>query len=614
MAFRPASEITQNLNSIATWQSTRQNMLQDHFFLYGHSSITGSATSAIEFGPGAVKYNLIQSCVDTLLNKIGKNKPRTVFLTDNGDWGMRKKAEQQEKFVLGMRSKLDVHKKALRALLDCLVWGDGLVAIYSRGKEIYCDWALASEFFVDDQEAIYGNPRQLWRVRFLDKDTAKERYPGAKEKLDEQQTVLPPFYMASPATMSKLIVLIEYWKLPEKVLDSKTGKEKLVGGEHRIICGDTDIVPPEEWKRNRFPFAKIGFIPNQVGFWSKGVAETIKSHQKEVNRTLKRISDSLRIVSSPKVLYEYTSKIIQGHFNNDVGAMVGYSGTKPEFVVPPAVSPELFNQLQLTVQRAYEEIGISQLTANSQKPAGLNSGKALREYSDIETERFAAISQGWEDFFIDIDELLLEEAKYVADKFGNYSVLAPDKKGCQQLDFKSINIDKDSYVMQAYPTSMLPKTPSGRLEYVQEMLLSQLITPEEGLSLLDYPDTEKITKLKNAPLDDILATIDHMLDKDEYLPPETYQNLQLGIKYMQSAYLMYKQDGCPEEKLDLLIRWINDAIALTAPPTEPAMDPTVMSDPSASTGMPEDVVPVEGQNMAEAPIDPAIDPSQLPIA
>jgi len=583
----------------------RQNLLQDHFYMYGHSTVMSNASPNMYMGKTAVRFNLVQSCVDTLINKISKNKPRPTFLTDNGDWGLRKRAQKQEKFVFGMFQKLDVYKKSKRALLDCLVWGDGFVKVYSRGKDIYVEPALTTEIIVDEQEAMYGTPRQMWQIRFMVQEQAADIFPDVKEAIMSAQTVTPPFYFSIPVVTSKLILLVEYWKLPERST-GPNGETILKGGEHRIICGDQDVIPPEEWKRETFPFAKISYVPNLVGYWSKGVTEIITSHQIEVNRTLKRISDALRLIASPKVLYEYTSKIIAQHFNNDVGAMISYTGTPPQFIMPQAVGPELFAHLENIVNKAYAEVGVSQLTASSEKPAGLNSGKALREYNDIETERFAALGHAWEDLHIDIAELLLEEAKTVAEKYGNYEVMAPDKKGCDVLDFKGTQIDKDKRVIQVYPSSMLPKTPAGRLEYVQEMMASQLITPEEGLSLLDYPDTEKVTRFKNAQFNDIMATIDYMLDKDMYLPPEPYQSLQVGIKYMQSAYLEYKNDGCPEEKLELLIRWINDATALLAPPEDPEMDATAMENPEAMNGLPEDIggAPAEQeipQDMSQMP-------------
>lgn len=565
------TEITKRLNSILLDQSVRNELMARHFYMYGHSTIYGSINPVFSINKDGMRFNVIQSCCDTLVNKITKNQPRATFLTDNGDWGMRKKAEKREKFVYGQFYKSDVYKNSPFSLLQCLVYGDGFMKVYSQDKDIKVEPVLSLEIVFDDKDALYGKPQQCFQIKYVSKDTLIQHYPDKADDIKNIPTSVTPFYMTGPVQVD-MVTVVEYWKLPNK----KVSKNKWEGGEHSIICGDVELLK-EDWDAPFFPFAHIGYVKNLVGFWHKGVAEVITPHQVEINRTLKRISDSLRLVASPKVLYEYNSKIVQSHFNNDVGAMIGYLGTPPQFISPQAISPELFNHLQYMVQSAYAEVGISQLSAASQKPAGLNSGKALREYNDLETERFAALAKSYETFFIDLAELVLWQAKKVQEKYGRYSVLSPDSKGCEIINFKDIDIDQDAYVIQVYPTSMLPKTPAGRLEYVQEMLAAGLVTPEEGLQLLDFPDTQKITKLKTSELDDILAVVDTMLDTDEYMPPEPFQNLALGVQYMKKAYLHYKNEKCPDYKLELLIRWINDAIMMLESQTEQAQEPIMNS-------------------------------------
>ncbi len=532
------------------------------FYMYGHSSIKTSEDTYMGYlGDSGIKLNIIQSAVDTLTSKLIKNSPRPMFLTDKGEWANRKKAEKRNEFMLGAFHAAKVYQQTPQALLQALVYGDGFVKVYSHNGKLVVEPALTLELFVDENEALYGKPRRMWQVRLVDKNTLKAFYPGKAAEIEEMKGVQAPFYM-NTGSEHHLVPVVEYWKLGRKE------KDKWVGGEHRIIVGDKDLVKPEVWERETFPFAQIGFIRNLVGSYHKGIAETLMMHQVEINKTLKRISDCLRLVASPKVLYDYQSKIVKSHFNNDIGSMIGYLGTPPQFINPSAVSPELFKHLADMIQLAYNEVGVSTMSATSQKPAGLNSGKALREYNDLETERFASLAKGWEQLHMDIAELILLECEDMERAGIKVEYLSHDSKGCEKISFKDVALD--AYHIQVYPTSMLPKTPAGRLEYVQEMLGAGLLSPEEGLSLLDFPDTQKVTMFKNSKFNDILATIDHMLDKDEFIPPEPYQDLQNGITYMQSAYLYYKREGCPQEKIDLLLRWINDAMVLVNPPEEPA--------------------------------------------
>lgn len=593
MKRETASDIQKRLKGLVLDQSNRNMKLERHFFMYGHSSLQGQDASPFEFSRDRVRINLVQSCVDTLLNKITKNNPRVTFLTEDGDWDVQQKAKKREKFVYGQFYKSEVYKKTPVAALNALVYGDGYVKVHAQGKDLKVDPILTPSVLVDEKECLYnGTPRTWYEVRLMDKDTLIDLYPEKEEKIREMQTVPMPFYM-SGVVQRNMVEVVEYWRLP--ITEDGVG-------HHAILVGD-EFLLDEDHAVRRPPFRRLAFVRNLVGYYSKGVAEVVTSYQLEANRTIKRISDALRLVASPKVLYEYQSKIVQAHFNNDVGAMIGYMGTPPQFIMPQAVGPELFTHLQWCISSAYQDVGISQLSATAQKPAGLNSGKALREYNDIETERFAGFARAWEQFHLDIADDCMEVAKEITKEHGNYALLSPDPKGCEIINFRDINLSKDKYLMQTYPTSQMPKDPWGRLEYVQELTMAQMLTPEEGMSLLDFPDTEKITSLKTSELEDILATVDFMLTKDKYLPPEPFQNLDMGIQLMKKAYLKYKNKGCPDDKLDLLFRWVNDALAMLTPPEDPAMTADELTPPE---GMPvmdaapvEEGMPMEGQALPE---------------
>lgn len=570
-----ASDIFKRLNSIMLNQSDLSDVNARSFYLYGHSTIQGPYQPGFLWQDGSLRFNLVQSIVDTLANKISKNSPRPTFLTDGGDWGMRQKAIKREKFTFGQFMKSKVYQQTTKSLYDCLIYGDGLVKVYSQEKDLMVSRVNRLELFIDEMESTNGTPRSLFQVCYADKEQLKATYPGKAKQIDAQNSVLPPFYMSAPNYQS-VVQIVEYWKLPTKI------KGKYVGGEHHLLCGDVSLVS-EEYKRATFPFAKIGFIPNVVGWWSKGVAETILDDQIELNRSLKLMSTSFRLAAIPTVLYDLASGVVKGHFSNDVGRMIGFdsrTGQAPQFFTPNAVNADLSNHIEATIQRAYGKVGVSQLSAQAMKPAGLNSGKALREYNDLETERFAALAKSWEAFHMDVADLVLEEAKAITEKYGDYAIMSPDKKGCEVINFKDIDMDKDKYIIQVYPTSMLPKTPAGRLEYVQELIGAGMIEPKVGLSLLEFPDVEKWTRLETSAQEDILATIDNMLDTDEYTPPEPFQDLQFGAQKMNSAYLYYKNQGCPQEKLDLLLRWINDAVVLMQPPAEPPMDSSDIAMPA----------------------------------
>ena len=52
--------------------------------------------------------------------------------------------------------------------------------------------------------------------------------------------------------------------------------------------------------------------------------------------------------------------------------------------------------------------------------------------------------------------------------------------------------------------------------------------------------------------------IEKMMDEGEYFPPEPYQNLENCLRKTQQAYLLYKVQGAPDDRLELLRQFMED--------------------------------------------------------
>ena len=295
------------------------------------------------------------------------------------------------------------------------------------------------------------------------------------------------------------------------------------------------------------------------------------------------------------------SKVNNKHLTNMIGDIIEWEGEEPKWVAFQSVHPELFQHLERLYSKAYEIAGVSQLSANAQKPAGLDSGKALREFNDIESERFVLVGQAWEQFHLDAATHMIELAKEIFDETGKFSVNFPGKKFVEKIDWAEINLGDDEYVMKMFPTSMLSTTPSGKLADVQELMQAGLIDQPNGLRLLDFPDLESYTSLANAAIDDIEATIEAIVDRGEYNPPEPEQNLDLGIKMMLSSYLKAKNDKVDPDYLEMMRTWMSEARAWIQQASAPPMGPPGASQspgmPAGGGGMPQG----QPQAVPEAP-------------
>lgn len=502
-----------------------------------------------------VTLNIVQSMTDTVVSKITKNKPKPMFITDGGDWSLQRKAKKLNKFVEGQMLNAGFYDIATKCFLDSCIFGTGVAKIFREGSEIKIERVFPNEIKVPDHEGVYGKPRQMHQTKFIHRDVLKSAFPDNEFEISQLGKAADGYTMSvsEGSVEGDMVLVIESWRLPT----SKDSKDGL-----HCITIDNATLFSEPWEREEFPFVFWRWSPRPIGFFGQGVSEQLQGIQLEINKILRTIQVSMHLVSIPKIFVEASSKIVTAHLNNKIGGIVRYAGTPPTPGQLGTIPPELFSHLDRLYAKAYEVIGISQLSATASKPAGLNSGKALRVYNDIETERFMTVGRSYEQAFLDAAKQLITLAKEVDALDGEYKVKVKDKKFMKTIKWKEVDLEEDQYMMHLFPISALSSTPAARLQDVQDLLQSGFISREDGMKLLDFPDLEGYYNMTNAGVEDIERQIELMMENGEYETPEPYQNLQLGIVKMQQAYLLYRSQGAPENNLELLRRWIEDADGL----------------------------------------------------
>ena len=591
------------------FQSYKQQDNLRNMRLYGNMEFSGMAafnymrTEPTYNVQNRVTLNVVQSMIDTVVSKITKNKPRPYFLTDNGDWSQQRKAEKLTQFSEGQFYGTDLYAKASIAFKDSCIFGTGCLKIYRSGvnsHEIQVERVFIDEIMVDDSESYYGTPRQMHQRKWVHKDVLKQTFPSAKFQIDAMSGDVSNVTTADKNRMGDMILVVESWHL-------KSGPKAKDG--RRTICIDNATLLDEPYDKDYFPFVFFRWNLKPIGFFGQGVAEQLTGLQLEINKILRTIQISMHLVSVPKILVEANSKIVTAHLNNKIGGIIKWAGSKPEWGPLGSVPAELFTHLNTLYQRAYEIIGVSQLSSQSQKPQGLNSGKALRTYNDLETERFMETALRYEQTFLDATEIMLDLAKDIATETGNYEVKTPGAGFLKTIKWADVEMDDDKYIMQAFPTSALSQNPSARMAEVQELLAAGFVSKEDGMKLLDFPDLKKFYNMANAGLEDIERQIELIVDKSEYNTPEPYQNLKLGLQKFQQAYLMYKSQGAPEETLELLRRWMEDANDLLTQAANEAMAAQAVAQVPVEGANPQlgaPAAPPEAELAVSAPVPPTV--------
>lgn len=538
-------------------QQGRQDMNLRCALLYGNYPISGLTPMGYQswglpvLPENRVKYNIVSSMCDTVTSKIAKMKPRVRFLTDRGNWDVQERAKQLTQFNDGLLQRNDIHTLHQQMFKDATIFDVGAIKHYRDGNRVVSERAWGPELMVESSDAMYGNPRSLYQVKHVPKAVLRDTYSELAFAIERANATISAVD-AQVSNSNDFVVVTEAWHLP-----SSPGAKD---GRH-VICISNETILDEKWTKDYYPFTFYRWATPVIGFYGQSLAERLMGNQVEINKMLRIIQRSFHLGSAFKVFLEYGSKVAKEQLNNEIGSVVYYSGAKPDYFVPQVVHPEYFQHLNFLIQSSYEEAGVSQLSASAKMPAGIDggSGKALREYNDLETERFIINSQQYEKTFLTTSKILIDLVKEVGE---DYAVVAESKDFVKTIKWADIKLEDNEFVMKMFPVSSLPTTPAGRLKYVEELIQAGFVNPAFAKDLLEFPDVEEYMSLDNAIVEDIKWTAYKMLYEGEYNPPEPMQGLQLGVDTMRLYYLRAKKDGAPEARLDLLLRWITSADAM----------------------------------------------------
>ena len=578
-----AGAIAGTLLFIQRHQGSRMEQLVASTRLYGMTTafnMMGTAftrQSSINSNPNnqKISFNICESVVDTLESKMAKNKVIPTYVTNGGDWKLQKKAKQLTKFTQGLFYHEKVHKKAIHSWGDAAVWGDGFVQIFDKHDKVCIERVLPHELFVDTVESLSTHPQQLHRVKIIDRDIAAELLP---ELADEIAIVSPANYqeIGGQGTAVDLVTVIESWHL-------RSGP-KADDGLHVFTVGTKVLV--EQYDKDYFPFAHQRYARRKLGWYGQGVVERLQNIQGEINRCMILKQRALWMQSAFKVLLENGSKVVTQHISNDIGTLIHYTGTPPQYITPPATNPELQQWIDQLMTYGYQQEGISRMSTTGEAPLGVESGKALRTLDQISDDRFLFMSQELEDFTLEIARQSIEVVKDIYERKGTYEVTFPNTNFLESVDWADINLDESQYVLKAFPTSSLSDDLTGRLSEIQELAQAGYIDAQTSMALLEMPDLEMNSGLQNAPYNLLNKLFEDMLhDGDPARFEPGFHNAQLALK-LGLQYINYGQlNNCPEERLQLVrdfIAQINSEALTPMPGVVPQQQAQPTANPTAT--------------------------------
>ena len=546
---QPYDDLVQAFRVIEASDVLRRESLLRYVRLYGNSGMWGYTpfTHNQVVDRARVTMNVIKSVCDTAVSRLSRQRPKPRFLTHGGNWSLQRRARLLEQFTDQAFYQGGLYQLAPKILLDAAVLGTGCLKVYRKGREVQFERVFPGELFVDPADGFYGQPRNFYQRKFIDRQVLMRLFPDHENEIRNATRTTNAEDFTATALVDQIEVL-EAWHLP-------SGRGA-TDGRH-VICISNATLQDDAWDKGSFPFIFLRWTDPMLGFWGEGVAGEIQGMQVEINKLLLKIQRAFHLMSVPRIYVENGSKIRKSFFNNEIGTIIPYSGNVPVQVTPPSLNREIFDHLNMLYSRAFEIAGISQMAATSMKPAGLNSGAALREYQDVESLRFTTVSRQYEEMFMEAARQVVGIGKDIyAEDNRHEVVVSKDSNSIDVIDWGSVDMDEDSFVLKVHPTSSLPATPSGRLAFVEQMIALGLVGPDEAKDLLDFPDLEAKLSLDRAASTLIDRNIELMIDEGVYVAPEPYADHQLALKKVQAALMKAEQNNVAQDRLALMREYL----------------------------------------------------------
>lgn len=462
------------------------------------------------------EINVIKSTIDTLTSKIAQSKVRPFFNCVNGSFKDILIVKQAQQYFDQFFDWQNVNKVVSGAFKNSCIFDTGV--IYVDEKSVAVRGALPWQVYFRPAEMTYG---KLTRCYYEQKD-----YPVSLIHADilEKDKGLENY---------EFVTYGVYYDIFNHV--------------KAVYIKETGFYEIEPFESNVLPFIFLHYCSPIFGDSSESVVDMLNSIQLEIDNLMAKISDASQVTPANTFFLPEGSSIKASQLNNRVGNVVTYRPspnmtTTPVTVATPAfISPQYMETVKELKQTAYEMVGISQLSAMSSKPTGLDSGIALQSMENIESDRFETQLNQVVRAYVDL-------AKVCMAVFPQNEDILPENKNRRSIKWHDIIEESKNMSIQFSGADALSKDPSEKLKQLQ--LLSQAgVIPASRISqFMEIPDLQTGYSLSNNAINAVMTVIEKCINDDNFNIPEfiPFQMLKEEIMNTQLSLL----SANPEKNAD----------------------------------------------------------------
>ena len=461
------------------------------FYQRGTFDIEDDTTSSIQ-------ENVIASCIETLCSKIASQKVRPFFNTVNGTFKEMQIARQAQIFFDQLYEENNVNRIVTNTFRDACIFDKGIVKISDDGISNRLPWNV----YVDPREVSY---KQITHVA---------------EKLPKTPGRLLKIKYGIEADYNLDYTVYEYYDVMEHIKS--------------VYVLEMNKVVTHKYEPNIIPYLFIYYSDPIKSNTSQSVVDQLYGIQMQIDEILAVMKDSIQMNPGMTLLVPRSSNIKTNMLSNRTGQIIQYDPIPGQTASPVTyatndiISAQFVQLLDKLKNDAYEVVGISQLSATSQKPTGLNSGVALSTMEDIESDRFETQLNNVIRLYVDI-------AKACLDIFPPDEDILPDDLVRANIKWADIVEARNNMKIQFSAAQSLSKDPSEKLKQLTALAQAGVIPQSHIATLMELPDLNSGYNLANNAFNAVYTFIDDVIKNGvpdvipDYLPWMKGQLLETEI-------------------------------------------------------------------------------------
>lgn len=470
--------------------------------------------------------NLVLSTVDTLVAQVGKQRPKAKPQTRGASWKLRKQVRLLDKFLYGEFIRNRIYEHGKQVFRDACIFSFGGMFVTMVDGRLHCERVFPDEILIDQMEVVAcGKPRHVYRRRVLPMEVVSSTWDVPMEEL-EMRAKAGETYLDYRAVGKGYCVVVEGWQM-----------------NGHYMCATNEIILDEKpWDRDDPPFVFYHWQVPVSGFYSPSAVEQALPYQIRINEINEVIRDAQDIMGRPRLLVAEGSRVNPMELDNLIARVIKYTGIKPEPANWGTVDSALYQERDRLVRMCQQQFGLSNQSVSAAPPPGarFDSAPAWREYNATQDDRLADPSQRLERFYLDVAELMIRTIEYSGEKPTTMWYSGGRYARCEEIDWKKIDLDKNSYVMQLEATSLYDQGPAAIRDDLEKQFAMGIISPEQYRLERAHPDDSSELSLQAAAAADIRRVIE-LLEDGKYEEPTPVQDLVNGVQMVTLALLNLNQ-------------------------------------------------------------------------